>query len=165
MPFDEWNTGDVWRWLQAALSRRELLGATPQGGNVSTSAVLAQVNGAMSYAWQVVQLIDAGLQAPVRALSYAASQLQAAYFAALQAGWTTIAQAISVLSSRVGQALNDILSGAGSGMAAMLGATPAQLVGGLGVLALAGVAGVVIIASGAGGQAALVTLAARRVTI
>lgn len=165
MPFDEWTTADIWRWLQETLGRREVLGATPQGGNVSTSAVLNQVNGAMTYAWQVVQLIDAGLQAPVRALSYAAQQLQAAYFVAFQAGWTTIAQAIGVLSARVGQALNDILSGAGSGMSSILGASPAQIVGGLGLLALAGIAGVVIIASGVGGQAALVTLASRRVTI
>lgn len=165
MTFTDWQTGDIWLWLQRRLGAGEVLGAGP-GGNVTTSsAVLGSVNAAMGYAWHVVQLIDAGLQAPVRALVYAAQQLNAAYFAALQAGWTTIASAIQVLSQRVGQALNDVLSGAGSGLSSLLGASPAQLVGGVGLLALAGLAGLVVVASGAGGQAALVTLAQRRVVI
>lgn len=165
MNYKSMGTGEIWLAVQRDLRGHALrgtrIGAAP-GDDVS---IYDMVNTAMSAAYAALKAAEEGLTNPMGVLRSAYQALIEAYHAAILAGFTAAAEGIATLAQRVGDAMREVGNAWADVFHAFLGASPAQM--GLAVVALAGVGliGAAVVLSGAGGQAALVSLAKRQVIL
>lgn len=160
MSLQEMGTGELWLLVQ-----RDLIASAqvPRLGAADTEAsVWDMVNTAMSAAVAALEAVEDGVSNPYQTLTQAHALLIEAWRRSFTAGLTTAADGIAILADRVASAIDSVGSSGAKAFHNFIGASPAQIGGGVLLMTALGFGAAALVLSGPGGQAALVKLASRQ---
>lgn len=152
-PLRHLPTGTVWARVHA---RRAQVGAAAPSPDEDvlidvTDYAMGLAWGALNAAGQGLAWVRCQLMEAFRLLTWASTE-------AFKAGWETLGWAIEELSQRVGEAFANLGRGLGAALEGFLGFKPVHGLALGGLVGLALVGGVVVLATTPGGQAALPAL-------